>query len=245
MTQTTPPPFERIVFIHGVGLCAEAWDAMRPDFDAYDCTFLELPAHGASSAPPAQSMDDMVNRLAPEIPKASLVIGHSIGALITLEMLAKGQKEITSAVLISPIYQRDEDAKIAVKARAAALLRGDNNPEVTLDRWYGSTGYQSARAQTRAWLQNGGAGYAAAYRVFADYEDLPRETLAQIAAPILVITGADDPNSTPHMTQNLAEALPHATAKIIPNTAHMLTMTHPKIIANSIRNWIEGAPDDA
>lgn len=47
----------------------------------------------------------------------------------------------------------------------------------------------------------------------------------------LVVTGGDDPGSTPAMTRALAEAIPAARAVVLPGARHLLPLERPVELA--------------
>ena len=58
-------------------------------------------------------------------------------------------------------------------------------------------------------------------------------------APTLVITGSDDPGSTPDMTFRLARAIPDARAEIVAGARHLLPVERPDEFVNSLSKHIE------
>lgn len=144
------------------------------------------------------------------------------------------------------IFMRDTAAKAAVLARAASLVGASKaDPSATLMRWFGDN--PSAERDTCGdWLTAvDPAGYRDAYRLFAS-EDGPSEAaFIRLGCPALFLTGEDELNSTPAMSQRMAELTPHGQAVVMTGAAHMLPMTHASQVNDVLQKFIEGVQHDA
>lgn len=232
-----------LVLIHGVGLRAEAWGAIVPllaqQFTIYA---VDMPGHGASPLDGAKVLNDYTTRFAEFINglgEPPIVAGHSMGAMIALDLAAHGAVSISAIAALNAIFERSDEAAEAVQARAEALHGGaGSDPSAPLERWFGTrpTGVlKSAADACRGWLTTVNAdGYAPAYTVFAHHDGPSRAALSKLQTPALFLTGADDPNSTPAMSQVMASLAPNGRAQVLVDAAHMAPMTHPKPIADAI-----------
>ena len=85
------------------------------------------------------------------------------------------------------------------------------------------------------WLtQNSVPGYAAAYKAFADVSGVPKKTLKDIDASAIFMTGDQDPNSTPEMSNSMAEIRQRHKSVIVPGAGHMLPLTHVDEVCNQL-----------
>ena len=235
---------KRLVFIHGVGLCHEAWIPQIEVFsDHYEVIALDLPGHGQSPLENAISFADFKQRLLEALEDMGedyILIGHSLGALLSLGIAVDNPHHMRAFVCVNPVYQRDEAAREAVLNRAhdlRILSHEQRNHAPTLDRWYGND-YPFLRKQTEAWLNGAGGGYGVAYNIFAQYQDPSLATLKQITQPSLIITGEDDPNSTPEMTKILAASMQNAKEHFIKTARHMMPLTHAKPFNMALRHFL-------
>ena len=234
------------VLIHGVGLRAESWGAMLAELaQQFDLIVPDLPGHGESRLP-AEAQEaglaaysDPMAELLEQVNGPSLVIGHSLGALIALDLAIKHPDRVSAVVPLNAIYRRSANAAAAVQARAAELAGNPHSdPSPTLERWFGSNpdGDMAEMAEhCRNWLTSvDPRGYHMAYHVFA-HEDGPADAaLAQLSRPALFITGADEPNSTPDMSLAMAALAPSGQSAVIDNARHMMPMTHAREVADLI-----------
>lgn len=234
-----------VVLIHGVGLRAEAWNAvsqtLAPDFTVYT---LDMPGHGASPLAGAAQLNDYVARVLTFIHTLDAPIylaGHSMGAMIAVEVAAQAPERVAAVAGLNAIYRRSAEAAAAVQSRAAALTHlTAPDPAPTLARWFGaapSGATAEAAAACRSWLtQVDPDGYATAYGIFVRHDGPSKERLQRLQMPTLFQTGADDPNSTPGMSQAIAAKAPFGDALTVTGAAHMMPMTHPETVAEALHS---------
>ena len=227
-----------LVLLHGVGLRAEAWS---PVVDALSAEFTvvapDMPGHGESPLiAPDAALVDFVRAAAPVLDRPAIVAGHSMGAMIALALADHAPTKVRAVLALNAIFERDETAKAAVKARAAAL-DGTSvaDPGPTLTRWFGAAP-SPERLACNAWLTSvDPLGYRTAYTVFAKGDGPSRAALAALDQPALFATGADDPNSTPEMATRMAALCPNGQVQVTQGAAHMLPMTHPMTVVAALK----------
>lgn len=219
----------RIVLLHGVGLRSEAWnrqiDALA---DRYHVTAFDMPGHGGSAVRSGMSrVSDYADAVLAALDGPALVLGHSMGAMIALDLAARAPEHVRGVVALNAIFERSPEATEAVQRRAAEL---DGvtvaDPTGALERWFGGD-ESDERAACRNWLCSVTPdGYKSAYTAFA-HDPGPRRTdLAHLSCPALFMTGGLEPNSTPAMSEAMAALVPGGRAIIVPDAAHMMPMTH-------------------
>ncbi|WP_299690341.1 alpha/beta hydrolase [uncultured Tateyamaria sp.] len=235
----------RVVLLHGVGLRAEAWGAQIDDLsrdyavDAYD-----MPGHGTAARfnqPP--HLRAYTDRLAGGLTGCAVVVGHSMGAMIALDLAVRYPELVRGVVAMNAIYQRTPQAAEAVRRRAGELDgKTVADPAAPIARWFGGADTSEATA-CRTWLQEvDPAGYRDAYTVFARADGPDPADLRNLHVPALFLTGADDPNSTPAMSDAMARATPNAHADSVTGAAHMLPMTHAAHVNRRLRAFIASCP---
>ena len=95
----------------------------------------------------------------------------------------------------------------------------------------------------RIWLSSvDPTGYKAAYSVFATENGPDPQALADMTTPALFLTGAEEPNSTPAMSEALARTAPRGRAQIIAGAAHMMPMTHADEVNAALDRFFGDAP---
>ena len=243
-----------IVMLHGVGLCAQAWQGLAHTFPEDRAMIaIDLPGHGRSApviASPARLRDysDRIAEYLQSLPNSVHLIGHSMGASIALDIAARSSKTVQSVTALNAIYRRTIQAAKSVQKRAKALKGIDQdalNTDVTIERWFGNDPQGEALKAAQAcsqWIYDTDIRqYQQAYNIFAHYDGPSDAALSALIQPVLFITGADEPNSTPQMSHNMAAITPHGHAEIIKGAAHMLPMTHADQAAAYILHHINQA----
>lgn len=238
-----------ILLVHGVGLRAESWGAMIPELTPrFRVIAPDLPGHGESPLLAASPNDgvapftDQMAELLQRIDGPVLVVGHSLGALIALDLTINYSDKVAAAVPLNAIYRRSQAAANAVKARAAELAKSPNSdPSPTIERWFGIApkGEMASMAgHCQNWLSTvNPEGYHRAYHVFAHEDGPTDEALRHIRQPVLFMTGADEPNSTPEMSHSMAELAPMGQSIVIKGARHMMPMTHASEVASHVADF--------
>jgi len=222
-----------LFLIHGVGLNADFWSAMVPKLiESFSVTIVDMPGHGRSAClATGAGLADYGDTIAEAINGPSVIVGHSMGALIALDLAIRHPDLVAAAVPLNAIYRRTPNASAAVRTRAGDLESG-SSPDIntTVSRWFGDAAsgeLKDASEYCRKWLSDCDlAGYAQAYRIFAD-EDGPTDGgLKSAKAPMLFMTGGEELNSIPSMSMALADRVAGGKCVIIDGARHMMPMTH-------------------
>jgi pimeloyl-ACP methyl ester carboxylesterase len=104
---------QTLVFVHGLSSSASAWVRYEELFSRrYNILTFDLRGHGLSQKPqgiaaytiPAMA-EDLLALLDVLRIKHAVLVGHSFGALVALEFLARHQNRVTKAVLLSPDFK--------------------------------------------------------------------------------------------------------------------------------------------
>ena len=242
-----------VLLIHGVGMCAKAWgpqmralaggNAHLGGGQAHHVIAADLPGHGASHAlPGSPNLPDYVQWAARLIDALALgpvsVVGHSMGALIAAGLAIERPDLVQRAALLNSVHHRSPQARAAVLARAAEIAAGLGNIEAPLARWFGPD-QGPMRDMVAQWLRSvSPSGYASAYRAFAQGDTYYAARFGEIRCPLLVLTGADDANSTPEMTLAMAQMAPLGQAVVIKGHRHMVNLTAPDAVNAALNHWL-------
>lgn len=233
-----------VLLIHGVGMRAEAWGPQIAALSqACHVIAVDMPGHGESDPLPGDPrLPDYVAWAARVVQALGLgpvaVAGHSMGSLITAGLAVDHPDLVTRAAILNGVHRRTPEARAAVLARASEIAAGNAGIEAPLARWF-DAGDAALREQVAGWLRTvPQAGYAAAYRAFAEGDGVYADRLDQIRCPLLVVTGDGDANSTPEMTRTMAAMAPLGRAVVIPGHRHMVNLTAPEAVTGALRAWL-------
>ncbi len=236
-----------LLLLHGVGLNADAWAAQVETLSAdYQLIAIDMPGHGESDrlqhADNLANYSDCIVEVINALDSPVFLVGHSMGALIALDIAIRYPQKLAKLVAMNAIFQRSEAALRAVQQRARELS-GINNPDPTntLQRWFADKQDLPAALACRRWLETvDPEGYRQAYQVFANERGPLAERLGRLSVPALFLTGAEEPNSTPEMSRAMAELTPNGQAVVIEGAAHMMPMTHAAAVNKVILDFFAG-----
>ncbi len=242
----------RMLLIHGVGMNADYWgNLLEPLSPHFELTVIDMPGHGESSPCVIQSpsLQHYTDSIASMIRTPTIVAGHSMGALIALDLAVRYQNNISGIAVLNGIYRRSEAAIKAVKSRVTELEENPKtDPQDTLNRWFGERPQgelAQASTQCRQWLQAiEPTQYINAYRAFAHADAPDDQAIAGIRCPALFMTGELEPNSTPAMSQAMCALVSGALCHIVKDAKHMMSMTHGEQVTNALIQYF-GAAENA
>lgn len=243
---------EALVLVHGVGMNHAVWEPQIVDLaDDYRVIAYDLLGHGDSAQAPeptilAHLRDQLADLLDALGIESAHLVGHSMGSLVALEFALTAPERVQDVVALNPVYRRTESQRAAVCERAQRLASGEaeDAPEATLERWFDPE--QRSRSPerveaVRTWLdQADHRSYARVYTCFAESDQAFVGRLPELTVPALFLTGADDPNSTPTMSWQMASEAPDGRAEFVSGQRHMMAFIEPEAVNPIIRDFLAG-----
>jgi 3-oxoadipate enol-lactonase/4-carboxymuconolactone decarboxylase len=204
----------------------------------YRCLRYDTRGHGLSgSSDRPTTIDDLATDLRSlldslKIEKAHIV-GLSLGGMTGQALASRHPKRVASLVLIATAAHLPPADFWHTRA---ATVRADGPGAVVdqiIPRWF-TEGFRKRHPEAVARVRDAfmgidRAGYARCCEAIATM-DL-RDRLAKIAAPTLVMVGADDPVTTPAMAEALCTGIPDAELMVIANVAHLMSVERPDAVA--------------
>lgn len=240
---------DSVTLIHGVGSNLESWDQVLPPLAArFRVLRYDLRGHGQSGKPPGPyALDDFVQDLRALLDGCGVattrLVGFSFGGLIAQAFTLQYPDRVRRLALLATVAGRTPAERRSVLARADALASGGatGTVEAALERWYTSefrAAHPEILAQTRdRVLRNDPAGYAAAYRVFAEGDLL--DQLHRIRCPTLIATGEHDAGSTPDMARRMHEQIAGSQLVILPRYRHGLLVEAAAEVAGLLCDFLD------
>lgn len=224
-----------LLFLHGAGSSHLDWPVALRRLSGPTRLIPDLAGHGRSTAPARRSIAahaaDMFALLDALALPAVVVVGHSMGGAVALQMALEDAGRVAGLVLI---------------ATGAHLL-------VAPDLWLVSDGEgMMAALQARMWA--GITPVALHQRDLARLATVDpdilradlaacaqfdiRAELGQISLPALVIGGTADRIAPLALSEALAEGLPGGELIAVEGGGHMLTLEQPEAVAGAILRWL-------
>ncbi len=228
-----------LLLIHGAGGSHLDWPASLrrlPDARVYA---LDLPGHGRS-APPARDSIAGYSAWTAEWMRAlalppAVLVGHSMGAAIALELALQEPGLVRALVLIGA------GARLPVSPLILEELQ--QSPGEIIPRiigWaYGWDFPEEGKALARRRLEQ--VPPAVLYRDFLACSRFNRRAeLKDIQPPALILAGSEDRMVPLALSEELYHGLPRARMVTFAGAGHMLTFERPEEVAGAVSEFLAG-----
>lgn len=169
-------------------------------------------------------------------------VGISMGGMIG-QTLALAHPELLAALVLCDTAAGLPPEAAAVWAERIAVAR-DAGPaalaETTIGRWF-TAGFLASRPDVvdpvRAMIRaTPAAGYVGCAEAIKRLDLLER--IAAIAAPTLVIVGADDPGTPPAAARAIQERIPGAELVVIESASHLSNLEQPEVFNRTLLGFL-------
>jgi 3-oxoadipate enol-lactonase len=220
-----------VVLSNSLGATRSMWDPQVPALaERYRVVTYDTRGHGDSPAPAGPySLDDLVDDLVALLDTVGAarahVAGLSLGGMTAMRLAAREPGRVDRLALLCTSAKTDPQGFLD---RAAAARSGGTAPlaPAVVGRWL-TPGFAAEHPELVGRLEGMIAaaddeGYAACCEVVAGM-DL-RADLGRIAAPTLVVSGADDPALPPEHQRLIADGIPGAELLTLGPAAHLANL---------------------
>jgi pimeloyl-ACP methyl ester carboxylesterase len=225
-----------LLFLHGVGGAAAAWDRQLPYFAAhgYPVRAWNQPGYGGTSPVEPYDLEHVAAALAREIgAEPAVLIGHSMGGFVAQEAYARYPERVRALVLCFTSASfggtGSDFARQFIAARIGPLDEGKTMAEVAA-RVIPAMRGQRSDAEGVALAQRLMAAvppetYRKAVRLLTTFDQ--RERLAGIRVPTLVLAGSDDRVAPAAVMERMAQKIPGAEYVLLEGCGHLGPMDQP------------------
>ena len=249
------PARPTILFVHGAGMDHSVWSLQTRHFAyrGWNALALDLPGHGRSAGELRHSIPALAEWLwslvkALDVPAVTLV-GHSMGALIGLELSARRRRKIAGLALLGaaarmPVHADLLAAAAGPGARAALLI---------CDWGFGPRGHLGGHKAPGSWMmghamrlleRSVGPVLQTDLTACNAYED-GLEAAAKVRCPSLVLAGEFDRMAPARQGARLAEAIKGARFVGVPAAGHMLIVEQPDATLDALVEFVHLAGTSA
>jgi pimeloyl-ACP methyl ester carboxylesterase len=221
-------------------LALHGWSRSRRDFSAVlappeveplDAIALDLPGFGSTPAPPeawgSRQYAELVAEVLPDMARPVVVLGHSFGGRVALQLAAARPDDVAALVLTGVPLVRPEGKgpRPPLPFTAGRLLRragllSESRMEA-LRRRYGSTDYRAAEGVMRQVL----------VRLVNERYD---EVLAKVRCPVILVWGDDDSVTPIDMARTAEGRFADARLVVAPGAGHLTPLSIPLAVHEAV-----------
>lgn len=211
------------MFIHGAGRTPASWGPQLARFEG--ALAVALPGH-PDGAPlhGTPAMADWVIAEMEGVPGPLVMVGHSLGGAVALQVTLTRPDLVAGLVLVST------GARLPVPDDAIARIDLDFEAECArmVEQSWLHHEPELIRRGTNSVIAMGAESLRADY-VAAREHDL-RGRLGDLNAPALVVSGEEDPLVPTWLSEELADELPDSSLAVIAGTAHVPQLERPDTV---------------
>jgi pimeloyl-ACP methyl ester carboxylesterase len=224
-----------VVLVHGANLDSRGWGTLPAALaSTHRVTLMDLRSHGRSgdATGPFSWTDDVVEVLDAIGARDAVLVGHSLGAQIVLDLALAHPTRVRALVVVGPAISGKplDKPPEGFESLLSALRAGDfvqagvalaAMPVMTLQR------DTSARALARRIVSENVRLFKARPEWVRPIEPPAIQRLESISRPVLVLTGALDPTESNDAGNVLVDRLPNATGETFAGCGHLVPMDCP------------------
>ncbi|HEY0618964.1 MAG TPA: 3-oxoadipate enol-lactonase [Kribbella sp.] len=233
--QMTGPEDAPVVLLgSSLGTTREMWaPQLEPLSERFRVIAFDHRGHGGSEVPPGPySIEDLggdvVELLNSLLVERASYVGISLGGAVGLWLAENAPDRFHRFVLMCPPAYPAAGAQVWTDRAAQVRAEGTQSiVDATLGRWF-LPEFKDVEPLREQLLNTSDEGYASCCEALGAM-DL-RDELAEITAPVLLITAESDTSIPPETVVPLASQIPGAQLEIIENAAHLVSYSHPEVI---------------
>lgn len=245
-----------LVFLHGLGGSLSTWTNLMPAFaDRYRVAAFDLPGHGASDKPDPAATDYSLAGLASAVSEAiasanlapAVLIGHSLGGAVALQLVLDRPKLVRGLVLIDSAGLGPEISPELLDRIEAEPSRDEirqllelffENKKLVLDRGID----EMLRGQTSPGADAAlKAVAAAAFNRDGQVINL-RSRLNEVTAPVHLIWGEHDRVLPLHHAWSASSFLPYVWIDVLEEIGHVPQVEAPEATSAAIDQFLSALP---
>jgi pimeloyl-ACP methyl ester carboxylesterase len=232
------PGRRNIIFVHGAGGNAFAWQNQRRALDrGVNTICVDLPGHGQSSGPSCTSIAAYSHWLWRFLVSLDLTgviaAGHSMGGGVIIEAAIEYPEMLQALILVG------SGARLRVRSEIFQSLAIDFNTtaEQLLRNCYSpGSSKKLIKWGLKHLLNEVPKVVLADFRACDDFDRM--DDISRIKKPILILCGSEDSMTPLKYSQYLAEKLERATLRIVDQAGHMAMLEKPFEVNASILKFL-------
>ncbi len=183
--------------------------------------------------------EKMVNAILQKAPNNFVLVGHSMGGWLALEVMRKAKKRVQKLCLINTTARSDSIEKAAKRKAMIEQAKAGKFNQVVEQMLPYFVHNQKAKQRVLGMFLKVGKDAFIAQELAMLMRDESESILASIDCPTLIIHANNDQIFSKEEHTELATKIPHATLVTIQDSGHMSPMEQPEAITSLLRNWLK------
>ncbi|WP_029431957.1 3-oxoadipate enol-lactonase [Blastococcus sp. URHD0036] len=247
-TEDGPADAPVVVLSNSLGATRGMWDPQVPALaERFRVVTYDTRGHGDSPSPAGRwTLDDLVDDVVALLDRLGAarahVAGISLGGMTAMRMAVREPARVDRIAVMCSSAKTEPQG---FRDRAALARTGGTAgfAPTVVSRWL-TPAFAASHPDLVARLEamvagSDDEGYAACCEVVADL-DL-RSDLGRIAAPTLVVSGADDPSLPPEHQQAIAAGIPGSVFLSVSPAAHLANLERTLEVTGALLAHVDGA----
>lgn len=243
--ESGPADGEAVIFVHGAGMAGWMWDAVLDSAEGKRILVVDLPDHGLARGEPFPSIEAAAGELAALArerggPLGAHLVGHSLGARIALEALARHPGSVRSAVLSSALVRPSALVSLmnsrALGALSVRMLKRERLARLQARQFRFPT-EEMERAYVASVRVMSVDNLARPIAAFAEALSLPAG-LDKAGSPVLVTVGSREAKGMLASARDIAAALPGTEVVTVPGADHCYPWAEREAYGRILKDWL-------
>lgn len=221
-----------LLMLHGYTATAEDWRNQRDAWPGWRLITPDGRGHGQTTVVPRdryslpELASDALAVLDAEGVDQAVILGHSLGGMVLSELVTRHPARVTAAIFSATTPLPPDPTRRATLQEQLAGMRAlpAGSTEVSL--------------MGRTIALESGIGCAAVQEEMTSFAD----ALRGLPIPALVVWGSADSSNIQSGSAALLELLPNAQPAQVPETGHVLYLTHPDAYNQAVGAFLASLP---
>lgn len=235
-----------VVFIHGANLDSRSWGTLPVEIaKTHRVILMDQRSHGHSSdaSGPFSWEDDVIEVLDAVGARQAVLVGHSLGAQVAIDVALGHADRVRALVLIGPGISGKPLSKppVGFDGLIAALRAGDMTKagvvlgEMPVMTLYSDT---SSKALVRRIVSENVRLFRASPQWVRPSTPTANDRLESLRLPVLVLMGAADPTESNEAGRVLLARVAGATVRTFPVCGHLVPLDCPDSTRREIQSFL-------
>ncbi|GAE27385.1 alpha/beta hydrolase fold [Halalkalibacter wakoensis JCM 9140] len=218
------------LFIHGAGGTQSKWRLIKEAFTSDEATFIDLPGRKKNAELSERTIREFSSALSSSIGEDTIVVGHSMGGLIAMDLAIKNPN-VKGIVLVASHFH------LPVHEKVLNQLENGTFPEGLFFASYSKQADTKLLEEEKEELS-----LVDMNQIFIDFSACNdykngKETFAELQVPILIIYGDEDRMLPKDSREQVLALNKHTSIKTIEKSGHYVMLEQPEKLLVELRNF--------